>query len=151
MASICIRDQRDIGTAVGITGSIRGGVSTVGTAIYTIVLSNKLSQYIPAVVAPAVTQAGLPASSVPQFLGALGGIGNLTTVPGINQDITVIGMTAYKLANVKAYRMVFYSTIPFGVVGIVLALCSPNVDDQMNDMVATTLFGKGEEIIAAEK
>lgn len=151
MASICIVDQRDIGTAVGITGSVRGGVSTIGTAIYTIVLSNKLAQYIPAMVAPAVTQAGLPASSVPQLLGALGGVGNLTTVPGIDQKITAIVMTAYKLATVKAYRMVFYATIPFGVVGIILALCTPNVDDKMNDMVATTLNGKREEVIAAEK
>jgi hypothetical protein len=151
MASICIKDQRDIGTAVGITGSVRGGVSTIGTAIYTVILSNKLAKYIPATVIPAVTQAGLPASSVPQFLGALGGTGNLTTVPGINPTITTIGMAAYKIATVKAYQMVFFSTIAFGGVGIILALCSPNVDNQMTNKVATTLHGKGEAVVAAEK
>jgi hypothetical protein len=151
MASICIRDQRDIGTAVGITGSVRGGVSSIGTAVYTIILSNKLAKNIPAIVGPAVTHAGLPASSLPQFLSALGGTGNLTTVPGLTQNITVIGTAAYKLASVKAYSVVFYSTIAFGTVGIMLALCAPNVDDKMTDKVATTLHGKGDELIAAEK
>jgi hypothetical protein len=151
MASICIRDQRDIGTAVGITGSVRGGVSTIGTAIYTIILSNKLAKYIPSTVSLAVTHAGLPVSSVPQFLGALEGVGNLTTVPGISQNITTIGMAAYKMATVKAYRVVFYSTIAFGVVGIILALCSPNVDDRMTNEVTTTLHGKDEMLAVSEK
>lgn len=36
MAGICIKDQKDIGTAVGIAGSVRSGVSTIGTAIYSV-------------------------------------------------------------------------------------------------------------------
>jgi hypothetical protein len=143
MASICIKDQRDIGTAVGIAGSVRGGVSTIGTAIYTIILSNKLAQYIPAVVGPAVISAGLPASSVPALLGALGGIGNATAVPGVNANILAVGGLAYQMASVKAFRVVFLSTIAFGLVGIVLAVCSPSVSDQMTNRVATTLHGKG--------
>jgi hypothetical protein len=151
MASICIKDQRDIGTAVGITGSVRGGVSTIGTAVYTIILSNKLTEYIPATVIPAVTEAGLPVSSIPNFLAALGGTGNLTAVPGLTADITAVGMTAYKFATVKAYQMVFYSTIAFSGVAVILALCSPNVDDQMTDRVAATLHGKGGDIVAEKE
>jgi hypothetical protein len=36
MAGICIDDQKDIGTAVGIAGSVRSAVSTVCTAVYTV-------------------------------------------------------------------------------------------------------------------
>jgi hypothetical protein len=36
MAGICIDDQKDIGTAVGIAGSVRSAVSTICTAIYTV-------------------------------------------------------------------------------------------------------------------
>lgn len=151
MASIYIQDQRDIGTAVGITGSVRSGVSTIGTAVYTVILSNKLAKNIPALVIPAVTEAGLPASSVRQFLGALSGTGDMTTVPGINQNISTVGLAAYKLATVEAYRVVFYATLAFGAVGIILALCAPNVDDRMTDKVTATLHGKGDDVVGAEK
>lgn len=39
MAGICIKNQKDIGTAVGIAGSLRSVVSTIGTAIYSVSLS----------------------------------------------------------------------------------------------------------------
>jgi Fungal trichothecene efflux pump (TRI12) len=151
MASICVKDQRDIGTAVGITGSIRGTVATIGTAIYTVILSNKLTQYIPALVIPAATEAGLPVSSVPQFIGALSGATDITTVPGVNANIIAAGTAAYKVATVEAYRMVFYATIAFTGVGVVLAICAPNVDDLMTDKVATTLQRTGEKEVDSEQ
>lgn len=39
MAGICIKDQKDIGTAVGIAGSVRSAVSTVGTAVYSVIFT----------------------------------------------------------------------------------------------------------------
>lgn len=151
MASIYIKDQRDIGTAVGITGAVRAAVSTIGTATYSIILSDKLAHNIPALVPAAATNAGLPASSVLQFLSALSGAGNLTAVPGVNQQIIAAGTAAYELASVKAYRVVFLSTIAFGAVGIILALFTPNVDEQMTDTVTTTLHGKDQEVVGAER
>jgi hypothetical protein len=151
MAGICIRDQRDIGTAVGITGSVRGGVSTIGTAVYSIILANKLAQNIPALVAPAAIQAGLPSSSVSAFIGALSGTGNITSVPGVNQNVIAAGSAAYKLASVHAYRTVFYSTLAFSGVAIILALCTPNVDEKMTQRVATTLHDKDKTIVASQK
>jgi hypothetical protein len=145
MAGICIRDQRDIGTAVGITGSVRAGVSTIGTAIYSIILSTRLAKNIPSLVTPAVEAAGLPASSVPGFLGALSGSGNFTAVPGATSTIIAAGSAAYQVATVDAYRTVFFSTLAFSGVGIILAFCVPSVDDQMTEKIATTLHNLKDE------
>lgn len=145
MAGICIRDQRDIGTAIGITGSVRAGVSTIGTAVYTVILSSRLAKNLPAYVGPAVTAAGLPESSVAAFLGVLSASGNLTAVPGATGAVVVAGEAAYKLAKVQAYQTVFYSTLAFSGVAVILALCSPNVDDEMTEKVATTLHRQKRE------
>ncbi|ROT38299.1 MFS general substrate transporter [Sodiomyces alkalinus F11] len=141
MVGICIQDQRDIGSAVGIAGTVRGGVATIATAIYSSILANELAKNIPAMVGPAAVESGLPESSVPAFLAGMSGAGDLTAVPGVNEAIVAAGRDAFNWATVHAYRMVFYSTIAFSVVSIVLAFLSPNVDKLMTEKVAATLHG----------
>lgn len=152
MVGICIKDQRDIGTAVGIAGTVRGGIATIATAIYSSILANKLAENIPSMVGPVAIESGLPESSVPDFIAGVSGTGNLTAVPGVNEAIIAAGTAAFEWATVHAYRMVFFSTIAFSVVSIILAFLSPNVDKLMTEKVAATLHGaKNVPAAATEK
>lgn len=140
MAGIVIDDQNDIGTAVGLAGCIRNTISTIGTAVYTVILSNRLAQTIPAEVPPALISAGLPESSVSLFLKAYAsGSAALADVPGINATIIQIGTMAYKQASADAYRTVFLSTIAFSGVAIIFAFFTADGTKRMTRDVAATL------------
>ena len=145
-AGIELLDQREIGTAIGAAGSIRSAISSVASAVYLTVLSNRLSTTIPALVPPALTAAGLPASSVPAFLSGLT-TGSFAKVPGLTDSILAAGTRAYKLANAQAYSTVFYTTIAFTGTAVIVSFFSPNVDDKMTRDVAVMLNGEGNGVV----
>jgi hypothetical protein len=89
--------SEDIGAALGALGSIRNGGASIASAIYTTILSNKLTKFIPEYVATAVESHGLPASSVSTLLGDLT-TGNFTNLPGLNSTI----LAAAELAEANA-------------------------------------------------
>jgi hypothetical protein len=137
-AGIELLDQREIGTAVGAAGSVRSAISSVASAVYLTVLSNRLTQTIPTVVPPAVIAAGLPSSSVPTFLQGFT-TGSFSGVEGLTDAILAVGTQAYKTASAQAYSTVFYTTIAFTGIAVVISFFSPNVDDKMTGEVAVTL------------
>lgn len=148
---ITCRDQAEIGTAVGVGGSMRSTVSTIGSAIYTAILTNRLVKTIPNEVPPKLIAAGLPTSSVEAFLSAIT-IGTPTAfnnVPGLTPSIEATGIAAYKVASCQAYRTVFFSSIAFSALCVICACFTPDVEDWMTDKVVATLHHNDEEI--AEK
>ena len=150
-STICVRDQQEIGIAGGLAGSIRSGICGIIVAIYTTILTNRLGQTIPKEVPPALVDAGLPASSVPDFLAALtsGVSGAMQAVPGITDKIIEVGMTAYKQANSDAYKTVYLSTLAFSGVAICLTFFAPNTEEYMTTHIAATLHR--EEVSDNEK
>lgn len=136
-----------------MAGSIRFLISSIAATVYTVILSNRLTQTIAAQVPPALAAAGLPTSSIPSFIAAFAlGPSALTAIPGITPDIIAAGTTAYKQANADAYRTVFLSNMAFSGVAILCSLLLPNVDHLMTNQVATTLHqGRDEGHIAGEK
>jgi len=114
-----VDDQQEIGTAVGMAGSIRSAISTVCSSIYVAVLVNRLGVTIPQKVPPAVVAAGLPASSVASFMGGFT-TGNFTGIEGLTTEILMTGTRAYKEANAMAYSTVFYTTIVFSGIAIII-------------------------------
>lgn len=96
---------------------MRSAISTICSSVYVAVLTNRLGQTIPTEVSPAVVAAGLPASSVPAFLGGFT-TGNFSNVQGLTAEITAVGVKAYKEANAHAYSTVFYTTIAFSGLAI---------------------------------
>jgi hypothetical protein len=140
-STILVRDQRDIGVAGGTAGSVRAALSAVFTAIYSAILSNRLSETVSSEVPPAVIDAGLPSSSVTQFIKALtaGTASALDAVPGVTAQIIAAGETAYKQANADAYRTVYLSTIAFSGLAVILSIFAPNTEKLMTGQVAATL------------
>jgi hypothetical protein len=142
-------EPQDIGLATGVMGSIRALGGAVAQALYVSVLTNKLNDYIPQYVVPAATNAGLPASSLPQLFAGITA-GSFANVPGINNAIIGAVGAALKVAYTDAFKMVFYCTIPFSVMMIGASFMVPDMDKLLGQNVARRLNAGGEKKSAAE-
>jgi MFS family permease len=139
--AILVHDQREVGVAGGLAGSVRSIISSISQAVYVAILTNRLTSTIPAEVSPALVSAGLPADSVPGFLAAItAGTSNaFAAVPGVTASIIATGMRAYREANADAYRTVYLATIAFSGVAVILTWFAPNTDHLMTGKIAATL------------
>ena len=146
LVSIAIANQAEIGVAVGVAATFRSGISTVATAVFTTVHSNRLTSELANVVAPAVVEAGLSAKQVPAYLTGLttGDVTAIEAVPGITQKIILAGAEAYKVASANSYSTVYLVTLVFS--GLALAFCGfvPNIDDLMTNEVSAVIYKAGE-------
>jgi hypothetical protein len=150
IVTLCAPDQAALGSASGVAGSIRFLISSVAATVYNVILSNRLAQTIPTQVPPAVINAGLPESSVAQFISGFS-TGSFQGIPGLTDQILAIGTRAYQEANSSAYRTVFLSNIAFSGVAIICTFLLPNVDKYLTNKVAATLHqGKDESKIAGQ-
>jgi hypothetical protein len=135
-------EAEDIGLVAGVMGSIRTALGAVAVSLYSSVLTNELTKFLPEYVAPAATGAGLPAKSLPAlFEGITTGV--FTNVPGINEKILVVVGHAVKHAYAMSFRTVFLCTLPFGCLILTAAVISPNVEEYLTDDVARKLHGTG--------
>ncbi|KAF2840690.1 hypothetical protein M501DRAFT_1023089 [Patellaria atrata CBS 101060] len=151
LTTIALNDQNEIRTGAGAVGSLRAAISAVSLAVYTAVLSNRLASVVLAKVPPALIGAGLPESSVPEFLSALS-FGNpeaFSAVPGLTDAITAAGLRAYKVANADAYKTVLLTIIEFSGLSLILSVFVPNVKNRMTSDVAAALYGRNDEKIIA--
>lgn len=144
-------EAQDIGLATGVLGSIRAIGGAVAQTVYVSILTNKVATYLPQYVAPAATGAGLPASSLPALFAGITA-GNFSAVPGITPDVIAATGAATQHAYIDSFKIVFYATIPFGVLLIVFSCLSPNFEKYLSMNVAKRLQMKdgGEGIEKAE-
>lgn len=148
-----LRSQEEIGTAGGLSGSIRSFGSVIAIAVLTTTLRNRLSVTIPANVVTAATKAGLPASSIPLLIEGLGGTIalNSTTVPGLTTQITEVAASAYKTANSQAYSTVFLVSLAFGGIGMILCWFVAQNDATLENYVAGHIHRTSEEKVLEEQ
>lgn len=145
--SFPLRTQEEIGTAGGLSGSIRSFGSILAVAIYATTLTNRLATTIPANVVPAAEKAGLPAASIPALISGLGGTTSLnsTAVPGITPHILNVASLAYRVANAQAYRTVFLASFAFGGLGLILCWFVAQNDRTKDNFVAGHIHKTADE------
>jgi hypothetical protein len=135
-----LEDQSVLGTGVGIATSLRTFISTCSAAIFTTVLNNRLASTIPQLVPPALTEAGLPAASVSEFVRLLSVDQSLlTSIPGTNSTIIDIGVEMFKEANARAYSTVFLTTLAFSGLGVVASFITPEIESKLHEKVSCKL------------
>lgn len=137
-------DPADIGLVTGVLGAIRTAISAIATSMYSSILTTESGKYIPRYVTPAVIDAGLPQSSLPALFAGIT-LGDFSAVPGISPEIIAVVGEQVKHAYSLAFRTVYLCTLPFGVLLIIAALLSPNVEKYLTDEVARKLHGSGEK------
>jgi uncharacterized membrane protein YwzB len=117
-----------IGFATGALGLMRSMGGSAGTAIYTTIFQSKAHTIVPERVASAAVAAGLPQSSIPEFLSILmGSIGDITSVPGATPNIIAVAQLAAKNAYVESFKYVWLTSIAFGVVALICAVSTRDV------------------------
>jgi len=147
LTTMLIQDQRDIGAATGVSGSTRSVISTIASTIYQVVLRARLKKTVPVLVTPAVLKAGLPLSSLEAYFAALsvGTTKAFSMVPGITPEIQAAGSYADRVANVSAFKTVFFVSTAFSGIAILLSLFIPNVESLMTGEVSATLHQRHDE------
>jgi hypothetical protein len=148
ICTIAIRDQEEIGTAAGIAGSARSAISTVASTVYSVVLTARVTETLSTQVPAKVVEAGLPATSVADYMAAIAAGGSqrmLDAVQGLSPEILATGADAYRFAYMDAYKTVFLTSLAFGGLGIICSLFIPDIDSLMGNKVAVTLTGREKE------
>lgn len=131
-------EPSDIGLACGVLGSLRTVAGSIAQSLYLSIFSTEITKNLPAYVAPAAVQAGLPQTSLPDLFAGLVS-GNFSAVQGVTPNILTIVAEQAKLAYSRSFRMVFFTTIPFGVILIVMSFWIPNMEQYMHNNVARKL------------
>ena len=142
-----LRTQEEIGTAGGLSGSIRSFGSAIATAILATTLQTRLTTTVPANVVPAATSAGLPPSSIASLISGLAGTTALDSahVPGLTPSIVAIASQAYRVANAQAFRTVFLVSFAFGGTGMILCWFVAQNDASQQNFVAGHIHKASEE------
>jgi hypothetical protein len=117
---------RYLGIASGLVGTFRSMGGSVGNAVFNTILQSIISQDLaPAVISTTLANAISPSQLelvVPATVNAAIGVtGAFSAVPDNNlKEVTLIA--AFRQVYARGFQMVFYSTILFGVLAIILAL-----------------------------
>lgn len=116
----------ELGIAVGLLGTFRSMGGSVGNAIFGAVLRSVANTELPKRIAAAALTAGFQGELtelIPAVIETGNGIpGAFASVKGVTVAVEGAAMTAFSEAYAQAFRMVFYTTIPFGVIAVVAAL-----------------------------
>lgn len=96
-------------------------------------MQHSLTAKIPTYLAKAAATAGLPPSSIPEFIGAVAGNDEvaLQQIPGVNAEIISDGVLALRHAYADSLRLVYIIAAPFGLVACVLCFFLSDMKKQM--------------------
>jgi hypothetical protein len=148
-----------IATSLAITARNLGG--SVGTVIYVSIFTGRLKYYIKSLLAIPLAMAGVPLANLEGAVLALTGAGPLSALGGLTPAQIEIGVHGVKDAYSHALRIVYLSSIAFGVLGTVAVSFCRNVDHLMTNKVDIKLdegakfigitdTGEGHVILAEE-
>lgn len=119
---------RHLGLASGLIGTFRSAGGSVGNAIFNSILHGIISKKLPAYLIDAGLANGLAPADIPLFIPAtieyavgVPSVVAFAKIPGVTPELEAAALRAFHEAYAYAFRRVFWSTIPFGVIGIVCA------------------------------
>jgi hypothetical protein len=138
-----------LSTATGLAFSARAIGGAFGSAVIDAIVNGRLSSHYASDVGSAAIAAGLPSSSVPALLAAMEtGTGS---VPGSNAEIMSAALQASHWSYARAYRLGWWSVVPFVALAIVSVACMTGVKDLMTEHVEATVEHVGVEDHGREK
>lgn len=109
----------------------------VGAAVYTTVLTNTVTKYTMRYVPPAVEAAGLSPSKVKALLGVVGTPALATS--GYPPAIVAAAGAAVQQAYQKGVQNVAFTSLAFGIIGIIACALCKDVDSKMDNRIEVYL------------
>lgn len=105
---------------------------TVASTVFQTILNNKVAEFTPKLVVPAAIKAGLDQAKAAELLAVISSP-SLSTL--FSPAVVAAASEAMKQAYCKAIFVVAMSSLGFGVVAIIAALCCKNVDMKMTGKI----------------
>ena len=131
----------ELGVSAGLIGTFRSAGGSVGNAVFSTILNSIINKQLGPRIAEAAIANGFSASQLSALIPAV--IENAVGVPDAFANIpsatpAVIQATAqvFKDTYAYAFRRVFLSTIPFGVIGLLAAWFVKDPSHLLNNDVA---------------
>lgn len=133
--------QEDLGISAGVMGTFRSAGGSVGNAMFTTIMTSIVNRDLANNIAGAAIGAGYSPANLGALIpaviqNAVGVPFAFATVPDATQPVLVATAIAFKETYATAFRMVFYATIPLGVVAIVAASFIRDPSHLLNNHVA---------------
>ncbi|KAF2474847.1 fungal trichothecene efflux pump [Lindgomyces ingoldianus] len=131
----------DLGLASGLLGSCRATLGSVATAIFSSILTTTKAKEIPPRLIRLAEQDNLPQSSIRALVkaGLQGAVASFAKIPGVSADMVADYVVAVRDGNVKAYHMVFYSSLAFGGLAVICAFCTKEFNSHFTNKVERRL------------
>ena len=128
-----------LATASGLAAVSRAVGGAFGSAVLDAIVNGHLRSTLEPSVSGAATNAGLPASSVPELMAAFSAGAGFESVPGINATILEAASDASHWAYAHAYRLAWSSVIPFVALAIIGILWLKDVKEMMTEHVEASV------------
>jgi Fungal trichothecene efflux pump (TRI12) len=133
--------QEELGLSAGLLGTFRSAGGSVGNAVFSTILTAVVNRNLGDNIAEAAIGAGFSPSGLGKLIpavieNAVGVPGVLAAVPGVTPEIIEATSAAFKESYAHAFRMVFYSMIPFGIIAFMAAWFVRDPSHLLNNHVA---------------
>jgi hypothetical protein len=121
-------------------------LGSIFTAVFVAIYTNKIPGKMNEIVVPALTDAGLPASSIAQVLKVAANADQalLVKIPGMTTPILKVVNESVATAYGQSYAYVYYTAVALGVVSILAAASLRDFDHYLTDHVSRQVYHKEE-------
>jgi hypothetical protein len=133
--------QEELGVSAGLIGTFRSAGGSVGNAIFSTILNSIINKQLGPRIAAAAIASGFSPSELGTLIpavieNAVGVPEAFANVPGVSSAVIAATSQALKDAYAYAFRKVFLSTIPFGVIGLIAAWFVKDPSHLLNNHIA---------------
>lgn len=133
--------HEELGVSAGLIGTFRSAGGSVGNAIFSTILNSIINKKLAPNIAEAAIASGFSASDLTALIpavieNAVGEPDAFANIPGATSAVIAATSLAFKNTYAYAFRRVFLSTIPFGIIGLVAAWFVRDPSHLLNNHIA---------------
>ncbi|KAH7251471.1 fungal trichothecene efflux pump [Fusarium tricinctum] len=133
--------QEELGVSAGLMGTFRSAGGSLGNAMFSTIVTSIINRDLAKNIAGAAMGQGYSAKDLESLIpavikNAVGVPFALANVPGVTEPVLQATSAAFKNTYAKAFRTVFLSTIPLGVVAMIAAAFIRDPSHLLNNHVA---------------
>ncbi|CCT75616.1 related to potential drug facilitator PEP5 [Fusarium fujikuroi IMI 58289] len=145
--------QEELGVSAGLMGTFRSAGGSLGNAMFSTILTSIVNRDLGNNIAGAAIGAGYSPKDLPTLIpaviqNAVGVPFAMAKVPNVTEPVLQATAAAFKNTYAKAFRTVFYSTIPLGVLAIIAACFIRDPSHLLNNHVAVQ---QEKEVVGKKK
>lgn len=146
-------EDKNIGLATLVLGSIRGIGGSVAITIYSSILQNIIAADAGPRVGKAVLPLGVPMETLPKFVTLLLGAREdlAGKLPGVSAEALAVGSETIKWSWGKGFSHIYYAAVAFSGLAIICSCIIRDTTHNMTDNLAVTLTNEKQKARAEPK